>query len=129
NGVWYAQWSVHHADLMSLILNRYVGIPPQPHAQREVSCIMATDNQYGRFISIEEQRYKWIYLIKMDRGLISKTRLEKLAVQIEAYHGHIYYHDKLVIVDLPLGSYLEISFAGPFAFELKQIEYVDLEAL
>jgi len=125
NNDWYELWLNSNARFLPLILNSHFDI--QTHRLPEAVCIMASENEHGRLISIELYRYKWNYLFNVKYQFIKTGWLEKLRAQVRGCDGHIYFSDTFIVIDLPLGYYLDIRFGDILQFTLRQIEYVDLE--
>ena len=124
---WYADWSDNNTTLLPMLLNPCFKL--QPNLLPNVRCIMANEFQHGRFISIEYFHYKWSYLIKPCKEDTVIGWIENLVCQLNEIDGHAHMERSFLVIDLPVGHYLDINFNGPLQFSLKQIDYVDLDAV
>jgi len=130
---WYAQWLEQNAGFLPLLLNSY--LKGQPGWLPENRCIRASDTSQGRFISIEQYHYKWIYLLKPRYQAQTIPWFTALIDRIEKVGGHSHLENSdgiskaehsFLVIDLPVGLYLDFYFGRTLRFDLKQIEYVDL---
>ncbi len=127
---WYAQWLKHNAGFLPLLLTSC--FKGQPGGLPENRSIRASDTQHGRFVAIEQRRYKWIYLVKPIHKVEKLPWITALIDQIDNAGGYSYLQysseakQSFLVIDLPVGQYLEFCFGTELCFTLRQIEYVDL---
>ena len=120
----HERWLENNEILQPLLSNSHLII--QPTLMPNVRRVLASDNEYGRIISIEQRNYRWSYLVRLSEKKAVIDIIEDLVKQIEMADGCCRIENDFLVLDLPLGYYLEMIYEEPLKFVLKKIEYVDL---
>ena len=123
----HGRWLENNELLLPLISNSHLII--QPTLMPNVRCVLASDNEYGRIISIEQRTYKWSYLVRLDEKQAIVELIEDLVERIEMVDGHCRIENDFLVLDLPSGYYLDVIYEEYLRFVVKKIEFVDLGLL
>jgi len=123
----HARWLESNEILRPFITNSHVII--QPTLMPNVRSVSASDNEYGRIISIEQRTYKWSYLVRLTERQAIVGLVEDLVKRIDMVDGHCRIDNDFLVLDLPSGYYLEVIYEESLRFEIKKIEFVDLALL
>ena len=123
----HERWLDNNEILQPLLSNSHIII--QPTLMPNVRRVLASDNEYGRIISIEQRTYKWSYLVRLSEKKTVFDLIEDLVKRIDMVDGRCRIENDFLVLDLPLGYYLEMDYEESITFMIKKIEYVDLGLL
>ncbi len=123
----HEHWLENNEILQPLLTNSHLII--QPTLMPNVRSVLASDNEYGRIISIEQRLYKWSYLVKLSEQHAVVEPIEQLVKRIDMVDGHCRIENNFLVLDLPSGYYLEVVYEKRVSFVIKKIEYVDIGLL
>ncbi len=127
DSVEHERWLESNEILQPLLFNSHIII--QPTLMPDVRCVMASDDDYGRIISIEQRTYKWSYLVRLSDKYAVVEVIEDLLKRVDMVDGLTRVENDFLVLDLPMGYYLEPIYDDFLRFVIKKIKYIDLGQL
>jgi len=121
----HERWLDDNELLQPLLSNSHLII--QPTLMPNVRQVLACDNEYGRIISIEQRTYKWSYLVKLNERCATVDLIEDLVRQVDMIDGRYRIENDFLVLELPSGYYLEVFYRKSIHFDVKKIDFVELE--